>query len=533
LCDPVRLRQILLNLLTNAVKFTERGTVAVRVTATDQQDRHILCRFEVIDTGIGLSPEQAATLFTAFAQAESSTTRLFGGTGLGLSICRSLAEMMGGRIGVQSELRVGSTFWFELPLEPLAEQPAPPAQDLAGLRLLVVDDLPEARETMAGALRLRGAEVLEAGTMLEAAAALRAARPPDLALIDLPEPLEALLNSLTQRIGHGRVMPMLPSGHGAAAIFCEEHGFLPPLSKPVRAAVLARTVAAAMGRTATETTETSSGGAPEALRLTAEQALAAGRLVLVAEDNAVNRLVIAKQLTELGHCFEIAHDGEAAWQLLRAKPFGLLLSDCTMPVLDGYDLARRIRAAEADSGTPRLPVVALTANVSQGEVEKCRLSGFDDYLSKPVVLTQLAACLDEWLPPVGETAPPDEPAAVSNAGPDVKSALLDIDQFALIVGSHDREVLAEVLGYFVETFQVTFFTLREALTAKDRKAFSIAAHTAKGAARAACAPVLADMLQEIEDRSLTRDSFAKLGQRLDAAEQAFLEVRALIGSGAY
>jgi PAS domain S-box-containing protein len=532
LCDPVRLRQVLLNLLTNAVKFTERGTVVVRVTAAELQQQAVLARFEVIDTGIGLTPEQAGSLFTAFTQAEGSTTRRFGGTGLGLSICRRLTEMMGGQISVESEQGVGSTFWFELPLEPIADLAPAPVQELAGLSLLVVDDLPEARQTMAAALRARGAEVIEAGNMLEAAAELRSVRPPDLALIDLPTPIDGLLNAMTQRIGHGRVLLTLPSGHGAAASFCEEHGFLPPVLKPVRAAVLARTVGAALGRSPAEPSEI------QALRreaLSPEAAMAAGRLILVAEDNAVNRLVIAKQLSELGHTFEIAHEGEAAWQLLREKPFGLLLSDCAMPVLDGYDLARRIRAAEAETGDPHLPVIALTANVSEGEMEKCRASGFDDYLSKPVVLTQLAACIDQWLPPLGEAA--QIKIAESEAAKEIVEAgpqtLLDIAQFAQIVGSDDREVLAEVLGYFTDTFVTTFQAVRQALAARDREALSMTAHTAKGAARSACAPVLAEILQEVEDRALTRDSYAKLGHRLDAAEKAFGEVRALIASGNY
>jgi PAS domain S-box-containing protein len=533
LCDPVRLRQILLNLLTNAVKFTERGSVVVRVGVVDHQPQSVLARFEVIDTGIGLSPDQVASLFTDFSQAESSTTRRFGGTGLGLSICRRLTEMMGGLISVDSQLGVGSTFWFELPLEPLADQPGAPAQDLAGLSLLVVDDLPEARETMASALRLRGADVILAGSMLEAATALRVGRPPDLALIDLPEPIEGLINTLSRRIGHARVLPMLPSGHGAAAIFCEEHGFLAPLVKPVRAAVLARTIAAALGREPAEGFEPATGSLKTAVvRLTADQAMAAGRMILVAEDNAVNRLVIAKQLTELGHCFEIAHDGEAAWQLLRAKPFGLLLSDCAMPVLDGYDLARRIRAQETETGDAHLPIVALTANVSQGEVDKCRASGFDDYLSKPVVLPQLAACLDEWLPPLSEAAP----QAAIPAGPQAETnsaGVIDIAQFTQIVGSDDRAVLAEVLGYFIDTFQETFAAVRGALAAKDRAALSVAAHTAKGAARSACALALGDLLQEVEDRALTRESYARLGQRLDAAEQAFATLRSVIESGNY
>jgi CheY-like chemotaxis protein len=341
-----------------------------------------------------------------------------------------------------------------------------------------------------------------------------------------------LINPLTRRIGHARVLLTLPSGHGGAAAFCEQEGFLPPAVKPLRGAVLARMVGSALGRTMTETSEQ----LPIEIRtqkvLSVEDALAAGRLILVAEDNAVNRLVIAKQLTELGHTFEIAHDGEAAWQLLRQKPFGMVLTDCAMPVLDGYELARRIRRAEAEAGDPHLPVVALTANVSEGEIEKCRAAGFDDYLSKPVALGQLSGCIDQWLPSSEGTEdgggegqdlePASNPAAV-----------IDIAKFSQIVGSSDREVLNEVLGYFIATFHDTFATVRETLAARDRQALSIAAHTAKGAARSACAPVLANLLQEVEDLALTRESYARLGKRLDQAEKAFADVRDLIESGEY
>jgi CheY-like chemotaxis protein len=404
-----------------------------------------------------------------------------------LSICCRLTEMMDGRIGVESETARGSRFWFELPLEIAATQPTPPPQDLAGLTILVIDDLAEARDGLASPLRARGALVKEAGDMQEAAATLSSGPLPDLALIDLPNPHELIFGALTRRIGHGRILPTMHSGYGGAPQFCEENGFLAPLIKPIRGAVLARTVAAALGRTTSEAAETPEAGAAPARRMSPEEAQACGRLILVAEDNAVNRLVIAKQLTELGHCFEIAPDGEAAWDALRERRFGLLLSDCLMPVLDGYGLVRRIRTHEETSGDPRLPIVALTANVSQGEVEKCRASGFDDYLSKPVVLPQLAGCIEQWLPPLGATgtAPP---------GPAPGEPVSD---------------------------------------AKDRQSLSLAAHTAKGAARAACAPLLADLLQGIEDRALTREPYARLGQRLDAAERAFADVRALIESGGY
>ena len=271
---------------------------------------------------------------------------------------------------------------------------------------------------------------------------------------------------------------------------------------------LNRAVAVATGRQAAAAGEAAAEAAPAPRpRLTREQALAAGRLILVAEDNPTNRLVIGKQLDRLGHRFDIVEEGEAAWKALHEVSYGLLLTDCFMPVLDGYDLTMRIRAAEAESGGPRLPIVALTANALPGDADTCRRAGMDDYLSKPVAIDKLAAMLDRHLPltaaaevpPVPEPeAPPPEPEPASEPEAPIPAVPLDLAALAGLLGDDDPSLLAEVVGFFVEAYPASGDALAIALAAGDRAAIRFAAHAGKGAARNACAPVLAGLLMEIE-----------------------------------
>jgi CheY-like chemotaxis protein/HPt (histidine-containing phosphotransfer) domain-containing protein len=308
------------------------------------------------------------------------------------------------------------------------------------------------------------------------------------------------------------------------------------LVKPTRAGTLIRAVNQTIGRMSEVAADSKrplavparAGKAP-----TIEEALAAGRLILVAEDNAVNRLVIGKQLTELGYAFETSNDGEAAWEMLQQKRYGLLLTDCFMPRLDGYDLTRRIRRKEAQEGG-RLPVVALTANVLEGEAEKCYAASMDDYLSKPVFLDRLAAALERWLPAVAnpeadDSATPDEaPAAVAAAAEPDEEPPISLENFAEILGTDDPDTLREILAFFVETFTQSLAALHQALAARDRPSLRNAAHAAKGAARNACASLLAAGLEELEHKALTREPFNRLAERVEAAEKAFASVRAMV-----
>ena len=583
--DPVRLRQIMLNLVGNAIKFTEHGHVELSVRCGDGHQ----VRIEVRDSGIGLDEEQQARLFQPFTQADASTTRRFGGTGLGLSICRRLVEMMGGSIGVVSKTGEGSTFWFTVPLPAVgdssqdvgqdiapggAERPVLPGPDLAGLRVLVVDDCGALRGVFADALAGAGAQVAMAEDAAGGFDALRSAAqggsPFDVAVIEHdPGVLDGLglAGALARMPVLSETRIVIATNHDDAG--AGGSGVAAVLMKPVRQATLRTVVARAAGRRTPEADESlpEDIGAVEAP--TVEEAEAAGALILVAEDNPTNQVVIRKQLERLGFAALLAADGAEAWRLLHERSFGLLLTDCHMPQLDGYELAQRLRAAERDSGR-RLPIVALTASALIGEAERCFAAGMDDYLSKPVGMQSLSRTLARWLPralPLRRPAkgaaggrdaailtsgtPDGGRAAVDNrskAGNDDAAkggatgalgiglragglrtggvtmgneglAILDLDHVAATFGSLDGA--RDLLGYFLETTAPILDEVERGLDLGDAEEGRRAAHAAAGAARTAGARELATLCSEIE--LLTAQG------RIDAARERMAALRAAFG----
>jgi PAS domain S-box-containing protein len=531
--DPVRLRQVVLNLLGNAIKFTERGSITVEARELERSDGYIALRVEVHDSGIGMSEEQRQRLFQPFAQADASTTRRFGGTGLGLSICRRLVDMMGGTIGVTSVPGMGSTFWFEVPLEQYAGTAAPAvADDLAGARVLVVDDLAPAAAAAASLIRAHGGTAMVVATAAEARAALDGGI--DAALVDDVAGIAELLPHLLAKLPASAIQPLSHRNVEIFAQWCEVHHLPAPLLKPMRRSALLRAIGVALGRVC-EVPETKPGARRhvDLAPLTAEQAEAAGTLILVAEDNAINRLVIGKQLSHLGYAYDIAENGEVAWQALSQRRYGLLLTDCFMPVLDGYELTGRIRDQEtAAEGGRRLPVVALTANALTYDSEKCLRSGMDDYLSKPVCIDRLAAVLAKWMPqqaaaPMCAPAPvPVLPPAGHDDGDDGTDAV-DVAGLAELLGVDDDQTLAEVLDFFVSVFPELLEALAAAVDSRDRIAIRNAAHAARGAARNAMAGRLAEILGEIEAKAATAQ-FKTLAAQAGMVEDRFAEAARFI-----
>jgi len=489
--DPVRFKQIGLNLLSNAVKFTDQGSVILRLNRLGGPDERPLVRFEVTDTGMGLSPEQQQRLFQPFEQVNQGNMRHLGGTGLGLSICHRLTALMEGEIGVVSAVGSGSTFWVEIPLS-VDLSPRKSSEDLAGLTALVMDDLPEARATLASQLRSEGALVLEASDALAAAELLEEAAQLDFAIVDFPEGLTLLFDPLRQRLPLTAIIATLPAADEATLAWCLEAGLMPPLLKPLRKKQLLRAVATALGRP--EPTEAS---APIAA---VTGPAAGGPLILVAEDNAINRLVLGKQLRQLGFACDMAEHGEAAWAMLQEKQYDLLLTDCIMPVLDGYELARRIRRTESRGQGGHLRIIALTANVLDGEEAKCRRAGMDVYVTKPLTLDRLAALLRKEFPE--ETTIDIAPALAPAAG--VGAEPIDWAALSAILGSNDPAVLREVANFFAESFMVLLDDLDSALRRGNDEDFVRAAHSAKGAARNGAAQPLAEVMGNLEQAG--RDS---------------------------
>ncbi|HYD66494.1 response regulator [Azospirillum sp.] len=537
--DAVRLRQILLNLIGNAVKFTEHGSVVVDVRPGGEPDA---VRFEVADTGIGMGDEQRARLFEPFTQADASTTRRFGGSGLGLSICRRLVGMMGGGIGVESEPGRGSVFWFEVPLPPPSSVSAHPVADLAGLRVLVADSVAAARGSFAEMLAGAGAQVAQAA---DAAAAFEALRgglqghaPFDAAVVaQVPGVLDGLgLAAALKRmpgLNATRIVLTTAREDAGLAAAAEGAGIVAVLHKPVRRDALRAAVARAAGRPADAAGLADGDVEAGAVRPPGvAEAEAAGVLILVAEDNPTNQVVIRRQLEQLGFAARLAADGAQAWEALQNTQYGLLLTDCFMPGVDGYELARRVRATERDSGR-RLPIVALTASALTGEAERCFAAGMDDYLSKPVDLQSLSRTIARWLPQALELRRPaagPAPRAAESAPPDAAEAPPVLDRAHVVATFGSVDAARDLLGFFLETTAPLIDEVAQDLAEGDADGGRRAAHAAAGAARTAGAVELAVLCSEVERTAATGD--------LDAArthagrlKDAFVRVEGVIRGG--
>ncbi len=398
--DPGRLAQILLNLLSNAIKFTDAGRVIVRVSVESEKKGAFIVRISVEDTGVGISKESLRKLFTAFTQADGSTARKYGGTGLGLSISRRLVELMTGKIDVHSEIGVGSRFWFKIPMrsgEPvITEQLSAPPE--TNLRVLVVDDDAPSGEiiaTYAESWKMQSVQVAGGAEALEAmrtAAALGA--PFDVAIVDLRMPgmdgfsvakqakLDPALKNTKLILASAFERTEVERDTAAA-------GFVAYLAKPMKQSELFNAIMnAAVGR------PQRSGSLPDAAT-SSQPALANSKgRVLVAEDNSVNQLLIVTLLKSLGYTTHSVANGREVVDALAASEFDLVLMDCQMPEMDGYEATRTIRANEKAGA--RIPIIALTANALKGDDLKCLESGMDDYLSKPVKKEILTATLAKW-----------------------------------------------------------------------------------------------------------------------------------------
>jgi signal transduction histidine kinase/DNA-binding response OmpR family regulator len=405
--DPTRLRQVLINLAGNAVKFTERGEVHLRVEPAPAGSGQV--RFEIRDTGIGIAPDATRRLFTPFAQADGSTTRRYGGTGLGLAISRRLVELMGGEIGVESGPGRGSRFWFTAALPP-STRPAPPRFETASLahrRALVVDDNATASRVLQhqlagwGLQADRAADASQALELLQAAAI--SAQPYALVLLDLQLPDQDGLSlaramSADPTTGSPRLILLTCLGYPTRGIDLHQAGLSATLTKPVRQSQLYDCLI----RTLTPTPLASPAPSPQHPVPSLPTPLSAPS-ILVAEDNPVNQLVARRFLEKLGYRAEVVDNGQHAVAALARDSFAAVLMDCQMPGLDGFAATVEIRRHE--SPDRRTPIIAMTAAAMQGDRELCLAAGMDDYVSKPIRLDDLKAALDRWLSGAGPVAP--------------------------------------------------------------------------------------------------------------------------------
>lgn len=470
--DGNRLRQILTNLAGNAIKFTDAGEVIVTVSCqAPPTPTECWLRFTIRDTGIGISPEGRKKLFHSFSQVDASTTRRHGGTGLGLAISKQLVDLMGGEIGVESELGRGSTFWvtvgFGVRPRPASSKPIP---DLQGLRLLVVDDHPTNRKIVRHQGRAWGMQVDEAAGGAEALAQIRQARPYDIALIDMQMPEmdgEMLGAQLRQdpAAASVRLIMMTSIDQGNAPARLRRLGFAAYLVKPVRESRLLDAIVTAL-RSPDE--GTSDETPRESSPIRAEK-------ILVVEDHRINQKVILNQLKLLHYRADCAENGRQALDRLSQHPYDVVLMDCQMPVLDGYETTRELRRREGE--THHTIVIAMTAHAMKGDREKCLAAGMDDYLSKPINVATLERTLERWLSgkdPVEAIAPAATPEPETE-----DTAPLDLKQLDDATGG-DLELQQIVLAAFLEDTAIDLASLKTSSEAGDLDDFTSKSHRIKG-----------------------------------------------------
>jgi signal transduction histidine kinase/CheY-like chemotaxis protein len=413
--DPTRIRQVLVNLVGNAVKFTEHGEVAVRVSGGEVRNGRVVARCIVRDTGIGISAGAVNRLFKPFSQADGSTTRQYGGTGLGLAICKRLIELMGGEIGVESTPGVGSTFWFTVPLEARPDAMiGPSTAALQGVRVLIIDDHPTNRTLLRAHLRRWELEVEEAPNGERALARLRDAaaanKPIGLVVVDYFMPrMDGIAFATRMRAdsAFASIPIVMLTSYADRTRNAEARaaGIRRVLTKPVRRAQLLDTVVAALR----PEPEPGTAAATRTPRTAPPQPTSHVR-ILVAEDNPVNQQLARAMLLRLGYQTDVAGNGQEAVESVMTVTYDLVLMDCQMPVMDGFEATKMIRERE---GTSRhTHIVAVTANAMEGDRERCIAAGMDDYLAKPFRAGDLRRVLGRWLP--GEAEADDEARAAGD-----------------------------------------------------------------------------------------------------------------------
>nr|WP_283254790.1 hybrid sensor histidine kinase/response regulator [Luteimonas galliterrae] len=525
--DPVRLRQVLGNLIGNAVKFTERGGIGLTVRRLGENASQHLLRFEVRDTGIGILPEAQDKLFTAFAQADASTTRLYGGTGLGLAICKRIVDLMGGRIGVASEPGNGASFHFEIPLMKVQGDLEHRPAERNGMRVLLLSTDERLRRRLLMLVPNWGLRLTAVDTVHEALDRLRTAAAQgqpwrySVVLADLAGmrntavPLQRNLQR-TGLYGDVRLVCLFGDDGIPDGMQRSEAAFLPRQSpdNELRGALMASDVATAVtAAAAASAAAPRQDAAPTASSVSARQRWQ-GRLLLV-EDNPVNLLVAQQLLKVLGLECDTAVNGELALQAMARTTYDLVLMDCQMPVIDGYTATRRWRQHETALGTKRLPIVAMTANAMAGDRQKCLDAGMDDYLAKPVTRAQLDACLTRWLPALTEPQEGAHPAAVDAIGgvaggdnPSIPTAAIahppsqeapmlneeTLDELEAMIGSG----VAKIIAAFLDNTPRLIAQLKAAAEVPDLPLLRELAHSLKSSSANLGAEALSEAAKRIE-----------------------------------
>ncbi|MDZ4699341.1 MAG: ATP-binding protein [Rhodothermales bacterium] len=506
--DPGRLRQILLNLANNAIKFTHEGEVTIRAGALERVENRATVRFSVQDTGIGIPKDRMDRLFKSFSQVDSSTTRTYGGTGLGLAISRQLVDMMHGQIGVESEEGQGSTFWFTINFECLPDAEPRSHPDIARRRALIIEPSVSIRTALLEHFALLEIDAVEAADDRQAHArideALLANAPFDFALIDrhaftVGAVAFTDILTLSPALAGAKLILMTSVDRGSEKERLLEHGFASRLTKPVK---LSRLLDCLLKGIPESTPELPSPNADVAATNRAR--------ILLAEDNLTNQQVALHILRKRGHTVDAVANGREALAAVASGAYDLVLMDVQMPVMDGFAATAAIRQMDGSART--IPIIAMTAHAMAGDREKCLEAGMDDYTSKPIISRELFATIDRWTAGI-EPAPLD-PASPSGI-PAIDPAPINFDD-ALERFAGDREFLDELLGDFQSQAIDILQAIRSAVDAGDADALRYQAHTLKGAAANLGANALSAAAFELE-------KIGKVGA-LDGAGEALIRL---------
>lgn len=519
--DSVRLRQVLINLIGNAIKFTKDGNVIVRATRTGGTDGDALIRFEVTDTGIGIEREKLVSLFNPFQQADTLITRRFGGTGLGLSIADHIVKLMGGRIDIDSRPGDGSSFVFSISLAIDATKASTyreAGRSLSGKRMLIVDDNAVNREILSEFARGWNVYFVAAAGAVEAQAAIREAThtglPFDVALIDIVMPhVDGI--ALAEWIGgqgpgiRTKLIALTSFNWDHDSATSKAAGFSRFATKPVRRAELAQLIeellAESSGADTDDRDRREPPEGPSAVSVYSAR-------ILLAEDNPVNLELAQEYLTRLGCAVTIADDGQKAIDLFSEQDFDLILMDVQMPEVDGIEATRQIRDLEARNGSHRIPIIAATAHAFQEDREKCILAGMDDFLSKPFTGKDIAPILERWLTR-SDSASADTAASFatrneSDTAPTAISELLDGDTIAQLRAldeTGENRIFGKVVGIFLENTPGQLRQLQKHIAAQDFTGITLVAHSLKTGAANVSALSLSSLLRDIEIAACNED----------------------------
>lgn len=492
--DKGRLRQILLNLLGNAIKFTHLGEVGLQVDRDDDGTAEPMLRFTVSDTGIGIPSEKQTHIFEPFTQADNSTTRNYGGTGLGLTISSRLVVMMGGRVWFESAEDKGTQFHFTAQLQTAAKPPesevAASWEMLRGLRVLIVDDNSTNRRILEGMLKRWQLRTSSAAAGLEAMEELtraqQAGEPYQLVLTDMHMPTMdgfGLVEGIRRQavLSAVPIMMLTSAGHRSDAERCRKLGISSYLLKPIRMRELLSAILNALGYSSLSDRN---------LSRSALSKSSIGLRILVVEDNRVNQAVAVRNLEKMGHTTVIANNGKEALALVRTEQFDLVFMDIQMPEMDGLTATKLIREGEKESGG-HMPIIAMTAHARKGDKETCLEAGMDEYVTKPIKPRELQDAIDRLMLTTSKTDPDRNIVPLANDGEATRSlsgdlaSSMDISRALELVGG-DEELLEQLCSIFMEETPKLLMEIRESISQRDPSKLQRAAHTLKGSASVFC-----------------------------------------------